>query len=43
VQAIDRDLTISTPRGYNWIVQHEQRNTYDPCKAGACNTTGTSL
>lgn len=37
VQVLDRDLTISTPRGYNWIVQDEQQNTYDACKEGACN------
>lgn len=33
----DRDLVISTPRGYNWIVQDELQNTYDACKEGACN------
>jgi len=33
----DRDLTISTPQGYNWIVQDELQNTYDACKEGACN------
>ncbi len=37
VQVIDRDLTISTPRGYTWIVQDEQQNAYDACKEGACN------
>jgi hypothetical protein len=33
----DRDLIISTPQGYNWIVQDELQNTYDACKEGACN------
>jgi hypothetical protein len=33
----DKDLTISTPQGYNWIVQDELQNTYDACKEGACN------
>lgn len=37
VQVLDRDLTISTPKGYNWIVQDELQNTYDACKDGACN------
>ena len=36
VAVIDRDLTISTPQGYNWIVQDELQNTYDACKEGAC-------
>ncbi len=36
VAVVDRDLTISTPRGYNWIVQDELQNTYDACKEGAC-------
>jgi len=33
----ERDLIVSTPRGYNWIVQDELQNTYDACKEGACN------
>lgn len=33
----DQDLIISTPEGYNWIVQDELQNTYDACKEGACN------
>lgn len=37
VAVLDRDLTISTPKGYNWIVQDELQNTYDACKEGACN------
>ena len=37
VAVLDRNLTISTPRGYNWIVQDELQNTYDACKEGACN------
>lgn len=36
VAVLDRDLTISTPKGYNWIVQDELQNTYDACKEGAC-------
>jgi hypothetical protein len=36
VAVLDRDLTISTPQGYNWIVQDELQNTYDACKEGAC-------
>jgi len=31
------DLVISTPQGFNWIVQDELQNTYDACKDGACN------
>ena len=37
VAVLDRDLVISTPKGYNWIVQDELQNTYDACKEGACN------
>jgi hypothetical protein len=37
VAVLDRDLVISTPRGYNWIVQDELQNTYDACKEDACN------
>lgn len=37
VAVLDQDLTISTPHGYNWIVQDELQNTYDACKEGACN------
>lgn len=37
VAVLDRDLTVSTPQGYNWIVQDELQNTYDACKEGACN------
>jgi hypothetical protein len=37
VAVLDKDLTISTPQGYNWIVQDELQNTYDACKEGACN------
>ena len=37
VAILDRDLVISTPQGYNWIVQDELQNTYDACKEGACN------
>jgi hypothetical protein len=37
VAVLDRDLIISTPQGYNWIVQDELQNTYDACKEGACN------
>jgi len=37
VAILDKDLIISTPKGYNWIVQDELQNTYDACKEGACN------
>ena len=37
VAVLDKDLTISTPEGYNWIVQDDLGNTYDACKEGACN------
>ena len=37
VTTLDHDLIISTPKGYNWIVQDELQNTYDACKDGACN------
>ena len=33
----EQELIISTPAGYNWIVQDELQNTYDACKEGACN------
>lgn len=36
VAVLDKDLTISTPQGYNWIVQDVLQNTYDACKEGAC-------
>jgi hypothetical protein len=39
VKVLDEDLIISTPQGYNWIVQDEFGNTYDACKEGACNYT----
>lgn len=32
-----QDLVVSTPQGYNWIVQDDLGNTYDACKEGACN------
>jgi hypothetical protein len=37
VAVLDKDLILSTPQGYNWIVQDELQNTYDACKEGACN------
>jgi hypothetical protein len=33
----DKELTVSTPKGYNWIVQDDLGNTYDACKEAACN------
>jgi len=36
-KSTDEDLTITTPQGYNWIVQDDLQNTYDACKEGACN------
>jgi hypothetical protein len=37
IPILDKDLTISTPKGYNWITQDDLQNTYDDCKEGACN------
>ncbi len=37
VATLEQDLIISTPAGYNWIVQDELQNTYDACKEDACN------
>jgi hypothetical protein len=37
VAVLDKDLVISTPQGYNWIVQDNLQNTYDACKEGASN------
>jgi hypothetical protein len=37
VAVIDKDLVISTPQGFNWILQDKLQNTYDACKEGACN------
>ena len=37
VTVLDKDLVISTPKGYNWIVQDNLQNTYDACKEGASN------
>jgi hypothetical protein len=37
VKVLDKDLVISTPQGYNWIVQDNLQNTYDACKEGASN------
>lgn len=37
VAVLDKDLVLSTPQGYNWIMQDELQNTYDACKEGACN------
>ena len=37
VVTLDKDLTVSTPQGFNWIVQDDLQNTYDACKEGACN------
>ena len=37
VVVLDKELVISTPQGYNWIVQDEFGNTYDACKDGASN------
>ena len=33
----DKELIVSTPLGYHWIVQDDLGNTYDACKEGACN------
>ena len=35
---LDKELTISTPQGYNWITHDKLHNTYDACKEGACNS-----
>ena len=35
VAVLDKELTISTPQGYNWIVQDELQNTYAACKEAA--------
>jgi len=32
-----KDLTISTPEDYNWIIRDELGNIFDACRAGACN------
>jgi hypothetical protein len=37
VALLDKDLVISTPQGYNWIVQDNLQNTYDARKEGASN------
>jgi len=37
VVVLKKDLVISTPKGYNWIVQDNLQNTYDACKGGASN------
>ena len=37
VAVLDKELTISTPQGYNWIVQDELQNTYAACKEAARN------
>jgi hypothetical protein len=37
VTVLDQELTISTPEGYNWIVQDELPNTYDEGKDDARN------
>jgi len=37
VVTLTEDLKVSTPQGYNWIVQDELQNTYDACKEGACS------
>lgn len=37
VATLPQDLILSTPMGYNWIVQDDLGNTYDACKDGACN------
>ena len=29
VAILDKDPSISNPKGYNWIVQDELQNTYD--------------
>jgi len=36
---LDKDLTISTPEGYNWILQDELQNSYVACKDDACSFT----
>lgn len=37
VVTLDKDLTITTPGGFAWIMQDNFQNTYDACKEGACN------
>ncbi|MGY3618273.1 hypothetical protein [Bradyrhizobium sp. USDA 10063] len=34
---LDRELVVSTPQGYNWLMYDEFNNGYDGCKEGACN------
>ena len=34
---LEKELKITTPEGYNWIVQDELQNTYDARKEGASN------
>jgi hypothetical protein len=38
-EVLEKDLTISTPQGYDWIVQDELQNTYDACKEEGCGCT----
>ena len=37
VVTLDKDLTISTPQGFAWVVFDELGNAYDGCKEHACN------
>jgi hypothetical protein len=37
VAVLEKELKITTPEGYNWIVQDELQNTYDARKQGASN------
>ena len=34
---LDKELVVSTPQGYNWLVYDEFDNGYDACKEGTCN------
>jgi hypothetical protein len=37
VVVLDRDLILSTPEGYNWIMKDDLECVYDACKEGTCN------
>jgi hypothetical protein len=34
---LDKELVVSAPQGYNWLMFDEFYNGYDACKEGACS------
>lgn len=34
---LDKDLVVTAPNGFNWLMYDEFDNGYNGCKEGACS------